>query len=170
MAKHWGWGLSSLLAISATTAAAQATTIRTVDDLARLTPAQLEALYAQGTAAPPPGGKVRGLPLIAPGRRFGPVASRAGRLAWQGKVFQPEEATAVNRFFGVRMIRGNLSFGPSWRDGRSALILDYNGTSTIYGRYRDEIRQVAPGVYLGLMFDRSTATPTFSRYFAFEAL
>jgi hypothetical protein len=167
MAKHWGWSLPSLLAFSATSASAQET-VRRVDDLARLAPAQLEALYAQGTAAPPPAGKVRGLPLIAPGRRVGPVASRAGRIAWQGKEFQPNQAMAVNRFFGVRMIRGNLSFGPSWRDGRNALILDYEGTSTVYGRYRDEIRQVAPGVYLGLMFDRTTSPPTFTRYFAFE--
>jgi hypothetical protein len=167
MSKHWGWGLTSLMAFSATSAIAQ-DVVRTVDDLARLTPAGLDALYAHGAASPPPAGKVRGLPLIAPGRRVGPLASRAGRLAWQGKTFDPAQSTAVNRFFGLRMIRGNLSFGPSWRDGQSSLILDYNGTSTVYGRYRDEIRQVAPGVYLGLMYDRSTNPPTFTRYFAFS--
>jgi hypothetical protein len=168
MSKNWGWGLSGLLVFSAASASAQ-DGIRSVDDLARFSPAGLDALYARGAASPPPAGKVRGLPLIAPGRRVGPLASRAGRLAWQGKIFDPAQSTAVNRFFGVRVIRGNLSYGPSWRDGGSSLILDYEGTSTIYNRYRDEIRQVAPGVYLGLMYDRSTSPPSFTRYFAFSA-
>ncbi len=49
------------------------------------------------------------------------------------------------------------------------MILDYEGTSRIYGNYRDEIRQVAPGLYLGLMYDRTTAPVTLKMYFAFDA-
>ena len=66
------------------------------------------------------------------------------------------------------MIQGNLYNAPSWVDGRPSLILDYQGTSLVYGRYRDEIRQVAPGLYLGAMFARAEPRPTFARYFAFE--
>ena len=95
-------------------------------------------------------------------------ASRAARVVWQGKVFRDDGTTAVNRFFGVRAIQGNLSYAPSWLDGRPALILDYQGTSLVYGRYRDEIRQVAPGLYLGAMFARKKSGPEFTRYFAFE--
>lgn len=89
---------------------------------------------------------------------------------WQGKVFHPEDSTAINRFFGVRMIRGRLYSAPSWMDGRPSLILDYQDTSWVYGKYRDEIRQVAPGVYLGLMYERATPRPTFKMYFALETL
>jgi hypothetical protein len=142
--------------------------IRSAADLSRLTAPQLDALYARSSAAPMPDGRVRGLPLIAPGSTLGPVRSRTGRLVWQGKTFERNSATAVNRFFGLPVIRGKLSDGPSWRDGRQSLILDYSGTSYVYGRYRDEIRQVAPGVYLGLMFDRSGPSPTFVRYFALD--
>src|SRR5512135_528278 len=92
-----------------------------------------------------PRGRVRGIPIVAPGSRFGPAASRAGRLVWQGKIFRDDGATAVNRFFGVRAVRGKVSHGPSWVDGRPSLLLDYRGTSLVYGRYRDEIREVAPG-------------------------
>jgi hypothetical protein len=89
-------------------------------------------------------------------------------VVWQGKVFRDDGTTAVNRFFGVRAIQGNLSYAPSWVDGRPALILDYQGTSLVYGRYRDEIRQVGPNLYLGVMFARTQPAPTIARYFAFE--
>ena len=71
-------------------------------------------------------------------------------------MFEPGEATAVNRFFGMRMIRGQLYEGPSWLDGRPSLVLDYSQTSRIYADNRDEIRQVAPGLFLGLMYNRTT--------------
>ena len=150
-------------------ASAGAQTIGSLDDLARLSPPQLDALYASGSPAPMPSGKVRGMALRGPGTSLGPARSRASRIAWQGKVFEPGNSQAVNRFFGVRTIRGNLSYGPSWRDGGNALILDYAGTSKVYGNYRDEIRQVAPGIFLGLMYDRTTSPPNLKMYFALDA-
>ena len=39
----------------------------------------------------------------------------------------------------------------------------------VYKNYRDEIRQVGPGLYLGLMYDRTTAPPKTVMYFALEA-
>jgi hypothetical protein len=142
----------------------------TIDGLAGMGPAGLDQLYRQSPAGTVPRGRVRGRALPYPGTRLAPAASRASRLVWQGKVFDPDAATAVNRFFGVRMIRGNVSQGPSWLDGRPSLILDYQGTSLVYGRYRDEIREVAPGVYLGLMYERRGSSATLTRYFAFEAV
>jgi hypothetical protein len=140
----------------------------TADRLVRMSAAELDALYRSASPGPVPHGKVRGIPIVSPGSTFGPVMSRGARIVWQGKVFRDDGTGAVNRFFGLRMIRGNVSYGPSWLDARPSLILDYQGTSLVYGRYRDEIRQVAPGLYLGLMFSRTEPTPTFSRYFAFE--
>jgi hypothetical protein len=90
------------------------------------------------------------------------------RLVWQGKDFQPTGTTAVNRFFGLPMIRGQLYQGPSWLDGAPALVLDYSQTSRLYARNRDEIRQVAPGLFLGLMYARTTPAPTFRMYFVLE--
>jgi hypothetical protein len=140
----------------------------TLDDLASMTPAQLEHVYRQGVPAPVATGKVRGRALLRPGTRMAVPMSRGARVLWQGKVFEPAESTAVNRFFGVRMIRGNLYYGPSWLDGRAALILDYHGTSWVYGKNRDEIRQVAPGLLLGLMYARGEPQPTFKMFFALE--
>lgn len=141
----------------------------TGDRLQRMSAGELDALYRAAGPGVQPRGRVHGLPIVAPGSPMGPTMSRAARVVWQGKVFRADGVTAVNRFFGVRVIQGNLSYGPSWLDGRPALILDYQGTSVVYGRYRDEIRQVAPGLYLGLMFARAQSGPEFTRYFAFEA-
>jgi hypothetical protein len=140
-----------------------------LDRLLRMSPVELELLYRQGTAAAIPAGRVRGTALLAPGTwRTRPLA-RGARLVWQGKVFEPGQATAVNRFFGLRMIRAHVYQGPSWLDGAPALVLDYSRTSRIYAGNRDEIRQVAPGLFLGLMYDRTTAPPNLSMYFALEA-
>jgi hypothetical protein len=143
-------------------------TIQTLDDLVTLSAAQLEQLYRQSGPGPMPAGRVRGRALY-PDSRFPKARSNAAKFAWQGKVFDSESSTAINRFFGVRAIKGNVYTGPSWLDGNPSMILDYEGTSRIYGNYRDEIRQVAPGLYLGLMYDRTTAPPGMKMYFAFDA-
>ena len=142
--------------------------IGSLTDLARLTPPQLEALYDRSAPGAIPQGRVRGLPLMKPGSRFAVPLSRGGRIFWQGKIFHPDDSTAINRFFGVRVIRGNVGYGPSVRDGRPSIILDYAQTSHLYRPYRDEIREVSPGLYLGLMFDRNDLQRGPAQYFAFE--
>jgi hypothetical protein len=142
----------------------------TLDGLQRMSPAEIEAVYRQGTAVALAPGRVRGTALLAPGTRRARTLSRGARLLWQGKVIEPDGATAINRFLGIRMIRGQLYQGPSWLDGGPALVLDYSQTSRIYAGNRDEIRQVAPGLFLGLMYDRTTAPPRLSMYFALETL
>jgi hypothetical protein len=120
--------------------------------------------------APIPTGKIRGQALLNPGTKLAVPTSRASRLVWQGKIFHANGRTAVNRFFGIRMIKADVYCAESWRDGRPALILDYSQTSLLYAPYRDEIRQIAPGLYLGLMFDRTTCPPKLKMYFALECL
>ena len=139
-----------------------------LDQLLRMGPAELETLYRQGTVVGIPPGRVRGTALLAPGTRRNRFLARGTRLVWQGKVFEPDQATAVNRFFGMRAVRAQVYQGPSWLDGAPALVLDYSQTSRIYAGNRDEIRQVAPGLFLGLMYDRTTAPPSLTLYFALQ--
>ena len=145
-------------------------TIHGLDDLSRLTPGQLEALYARSAPGAIPRGKVRGLALLRPGTTLGPTISRGARVTWQGKVFNADGTSSINRFFGVKAVRADVSYGPSWRDGNPAIILDYSRTSKVYERYRDELREVAPGLYLGLMFDRNISPPKLKMYFAVQRL
>lgn len=144
--------------------------IHSVDQLLQLGPAELDSLYQQCPVAPLPAGKVRGRALLFPGTRLARPASKAARAVWQGKVFDPAKPGAVNRFFGLRMIRADVYQDQSWMDGQPCLVLDYSQTSRVYARYRDEIRQVAPGLLLGVMYDRKSKTPTpeITMYFALE--
>jgi hypothetical protein len=140
-----------------------------LDHLLRMCPAQLEAVYRQGCVAAIPAGPIKGTALLATGNPHAHALSRGSRLIWQGKIFEPCQSTAVNRFFCLPIIRGQVYQGCSWHDGGPSLILDYAQTSLVYQHYRDEIRQVGPGLYLGLMYDRTTCPPKTVMYFALEA-
>jgi hypothetical protein len=140
----------------------------TLDQMLHMSPGQLHTIYHQGIAAPLPAGQIRGTAIVSPGTSRTRVLSRGARLMWQGKVVQPDQTSAVNRFFGMPVIRGQLYYGSSWLDGQPSLILDYSQTSRVYADNRDEIRQVAPGLFLGLMYDRTTAPPKLAMYFALE--
>jgi hypothetical protein len=130
---------------------------------------ELEALYRQGSVVGIPPGRVRGTAILAPGARRNAVMAAGTRLVWQGKVFEAGNVTAVNRFFGLPVVRAQVYQGPSWHDGAAALVLDYSRTSRVYARYRDEIRQVAPGLFLGLMYDATTNPPDLRMYFVLES-
>jgi hypothetical protein len=162
--------LSACIFFGCVTQTIAQTTITTLDDLARLTPGQLDAIYAGANAGSIPAGKVKGLPLVRPGTGGAVGISKSARVFWQGKVFQNESGTAVNRFFGVRVIKGEVGYGTSCRDARPSIILDYGNTSVVYRRYRDEIREVVPGIYLGLMFEREAPEKGPVMYFAFQKL
>ena len=141
----------------------------TLDQLLQMSPAELDAIYRQGTAVAIPEGRIRGTAILSPGTRRTRVLSRGARLMWQGKVIEPGQTSAVNRFFGVRVVRGQVYQGPSWLDGQPSLVLDYSPDLARYANNRDEIRQVAPGLFLGLMYDRTTAPPGLAMYFALES-
>ncbi|HEU5116149.1 MAG TPA: hypothetical protein VFT74_05675 [Isosphaeraceae bacterium] len=136
------------------------------DSLLCLTSGQLEALYRQSIATAIPSGPIRGTALLRPGQPGAARRARLARFAWQGKVFR-DDATVVNRFFGLRAIEARVCLGPSQLDGGPSLILDYHDTSHLYARNRDEIRQVAPGLWLGLMYEDGNPQPVLM--FALEA-
>jgi hypothetical protein len=165
---NWIGMIAVGLAASITTTASAQEPGLSVDRLLQMNGQELDALYRQGVAAGVPAGRVRGTALLAPGTRRNGTMALGTRLVWQGKVFGPDGASAVNRFFGLQVVRAQVYQDVSWHDGAPSLILDYSNTSRIYARYRDEIRQVAPGLFLGLMYARPTPRPTLRMYFALE--
>ena len=153
---------------SAANAQAPCGPVWTVDALTKLTPAMLDDVYRKGVVGCVPVGPVRGTALVSPGSPINPIASKVSRAFWQGKVFQDGGTAAVNKFVGVPIIAGKVYQGTSWLDGQPSMILDYEHTSKLYRKYRDEIRMVGPGVYLGLMHDRTTPDHRLKMYFVFE--
>lgn len=141
----------------------------TIDQLVRMDGPTLNAVYQQGVSVALPPGKIRGTVIVSPGSRLAAPSSRMARVIWQGKVVGDCGDTVVNKFFGVRAINGQIYQAESWLDGRPSLIIDYSSTSRVYAKYRDEIRLVAPGIYLGLMYDRTCPQPVLKTYFLLEA-
>jgi hypothetical protein len=122
------------------------------DDLARMSAAELECIYRQGEPGCVPHGFARGR-VVYPAETFlGGMKAEAARHLWKGKHFKADDMTLINQWCGVRCIRAAIHPGTSWLDGRPAIILDYGSTSRVWSNVRDEMREVAPGVYVGAMY------------------
>ncbi|GEK46385.1 hypothetical protein HPA02_06680 [Bisbaumannia pacifica] len=117
---------------------------------------RLDDLYRQAAPGPMPRGETRGTPIVT-GSPFARAYARFARLfAWQGKVFDmfAEDGSAgvlVNKVtpFGLSFVVAKVYRGESWMDGKATIVIDYSSTSFFFRAVRDEIREVAPGIYLG---------------------
>ena len=117
--------------------------------------ADLEAMYRASGSGPVPDGKADGLATLASGTGAGRVSEALFSFFWHGKVFDAKKGELVNRLVVGRAVKAKVFIGPSWLDGKPSVIIDYKGTSWIAGAVRDEIRMVAPGVYLGFAYVRA---------------
>ncbi len=123
--------------------------------LLKMTPGQLDALYRASPAGEIPHGEGRGTVLFAPGTSISRgFAAYLRATSWQGKVFDPASGELRNLItpFGIKAIRAKVYEGPSWIDGKPCIVLDYSRTSLVARFIRDEIRLVAPGLYLGIAY------------------
>ena len=127
----------------------------TVPELMKMTQAQLDELFSSVPAGQIPSGEAEGTAIVAPGTDFTPaIAKFVNLFAWQGKVFDPEHGVLRNRItsFGLHAIIAKVYKGESWLDKKECIVLDYSQTSMVAQWIRDEIREVAPGVYLGKVY------------------
>jgi hypothetical protein len=130
-------------------------TIATGSSLVRGTRRELAELFGSGTVPAIPDGRGRGWVLLGTG---GPlsrwVAVLAYVLAWRGKVFNARSRRLKNLVtpLAIRAIEAEVYQQASWHDGQPCIVLDYSRRSLVARKIRDEIREVAPGVFLGLVF------------------
>ena len=126
-----------------------------VPQLAASSPDELDMLFRESGAGEIPVGKTQGAVLLAPGTEIAWPAKRLIQwLVWRGKVFNPQKEDLLNIVgpFGIKSVRAKVYKDPSWFDQQETIVLDYSKTSRIARKIRDEIREVSPGVYLGLVF------------------
>jgi hypothetical protein len=127
----------------------------TLNDLTTMSQEQLDDLFHRSQPGDIPDGDAIGTAIVAPGTEItGPTMMLARWLAWQGKVFNRARGDLLNKVgpIGLHLIRARVYSAPSWFDGQPAIILDYSRTSLLAHRVRDEIREVAPGTYLGIVY------------------
>src|SRR3974390_3333148 len=125
-----------------------------MESLAHSDQTTLEALYRSASVGSLPSGPFAGRAIPYPGTRRGVRQSKLIGVLWKGKEF-PDSTTMVNRLaLGMHAVHADMYYGESWLDGRPTLVLDYANTSRLFGSARDEMREVAPGQYLGLTYVR----------------
>jgi hypothetical protein len=121
---------------------------------------QLDDIFRASPAGDIPSGEGEGTAIIAPGHAVSDAIARFVHIFnWKGKVFErdpanPERGSLKNRLLllGHKAIVAEVYKGASWFDEKECIVLDYSHTSIVAQWIRDEIRQVSPGVYLGLVF------------------
>ena len=126
-----------------------------VQQLLKMSQAQLDALFTSSGPGPIPDGEATGTAIVAPGTVFSPEIARFINLfAWQGKVFDAKKSVLRNNILplGLSAIIAKVYRADSWLDGKECIVLDYAETSLIAHWIRDEIRQIGPGVYLGKVY------------------
>ncbi|MFX1677336.1 hypothetical protein PWR63_34780 [Paraburkholderia sp. A2WS-5] len=123
--------------------------------LLSMSQAELDDLFRNSPAGDIPDGEARGTAIVAPGTVISDAAANLVKVfAWQGKVFDSQNGILKNKIspFGIDAIQATVYKGESWFDGNECIVLDYSKTSIVAHWIRDEIRLIAPGVYLGLVY------------------
>lgn len=123
--------------------------------LLAMTQQQLDDLFSASSSGSIPNGEARGTAIIAPGTAYShEIAELVNIFAWQGKVFDAEHNVLRNRItpFGINAIVAEVYKDASWFDKKECIVLDYSKTSLVAKHIRDEIREIAPNLYLGIVF------------------
>jgi hypothetical protein len=116
---------------------------------------QLDDLFRKSPAGQIPEGEGEGTAIIKPGSDISDDIARFVHLfTWKGKVFDPASGTLKNKILplGHKAIIAKVYKDKSWFDQKSCIVLDYSKTSLVAKWIRDEIREVAPGIYLGIVY------------------
>jgi hypothetical protein len=127
----------------------------TVEAMLGMSRKQLDDLFRQHEAGDIPKGEGRGTILVRWGKIISTLISKiVHRVAWQGKVFDPERGELRNEVspFRHKLVRAKVYKAPSWLDQKECIVLDYSRTSFIARKIRDEIREVSPGIFLGIVY------------------
>jgi hypothetical protein len=126
-----------------------------VQQLLKMSQAQLDELFTSSEAGDIPDGEATGTAIVAPGTTYSPDIARFINLfAWQGKVFDAKNGVLRNKILplGLNAIIAKVYKANSWLDDKECIVLDYSDTSLVAHWIRDEIREISPGVYLGKVY------------------
>ena len=114
---------------------------------------KLDEIFRNSPAGEIPQGKTDGLALVATGSAISDeIAQFLNLFVWKGKIF--ENGHLINRVGLIehKLIVAKVYKGESWFDHKECIVIDYSKTSFLAHSVRDEIRLVAPGIYLGLVY------------------
>ena len=144
-----------LIACLLTGCASHKMDITTTAQLLAMSDQQLDALFRKSHAGKIPDGEGEGTAIVKSGSSASrSIARFVHQFAWKGKVFDAAKGELRNKILpgGHKAIVAKVYKGQSWLDQRECIVLDYSKTSHVAHWIRDEIREVAPGIYLGVVY------------------
>jgi hypothetical protein len=130
-------------------------TLIDVPALMAMSQSELDETFRASPAGDIPIGEAEGTVLVAPGTELTDIAAKLIHLlVWKGKVFDPDRGELRNEVLptGIKAVRAKVYKDASWYDQAECIVLDYSHTSLIAHWIRDEMRLVAPNLYLGIVF------------------
>jgi hypothetical protein len=140
----------------------------TPQQLLSMSQKELDDLFTSSPAGDIPNGEAEGTAIIAPDTTFSQeIAALINIFGWKGKTFDAAHGTLTNRIlaFGLNAIVAQVYKAPSWFDNQECIVLDYSKTSLLAEHVRDEIREIGPGMYLGVVYWGKTRTINFALQF-----
>ncbi len=130
-------------------------TIKDPKEFLAMSGEQLDEIFRNSPTGEIPRGEGAGTAIVAPGTNVSDDIARFVNLfTWKGKVFDPDKGELRNKILplGHKLIVAKVYKDKSWFDGKECIVLDYSKTSLVAQWIRDEIREVVPGIYLGLVY------------------
>lgn len=137
------------------------------DELVRMNECELLDLFRGAEPGPVPYGYAPGKVIFHPGKHSTVANSKIMGLTWQGKYFD-SCGIMTNKLFGIKFTKGQVTHETSWIDGKPSNAIEYKDTSIIFKPFRDEFREVAPGIYLGIMFKNEGCRAKIASWFTLD--
>jgi hypothetical protein len=134
--------------------------------LTKLSQCELDRLFEHAPPGNIPHGYARGQCLYMSDAKLPKLRARFASTAWKGKHFE-DDGEFINQWPGFTALRGKSSLGVSVHDGKPALVLDYPANTPLFGNTRDELREIAPGLYLARLYEKCPCS-RFLGYFAIQ--
>jgi hypothetical protein len=114
---------------------------------------QLEELFTAAPLGRPFIGRARGK-LVYLADRMPRIKMRLSDTVWRGKSATPDGCFSNRWICGIEWIGSEWVIGPSWLDGQPAVIMEYAPGTPLFANMHDELREVAPGLYMGPVYER----------------
>lgn len=114
---------------------------------------QLDDLFRRASIHEVPVGRFRGQII---GFTHVPVPNLAKKIAdrvWVGKQVEPN-GNFINQWKHRNGRTSQVAVGPSFTDGKPAILFEYPRLTPVFGATRDECREIAQGLYLVKMYRR----------------
>jgi hypothetical protein len=146
----------------------KAQTTLNIDSLGKMSASQLEELYRNGKVFEPTDGYLKGKAFPKPDKFGHKLRSETIGLVWKGKNIYTKEALMLNQVGKKQMVAASIANEESWLDGKPSVIFDYASGPKWAQKARDEVREIAPGLYLGIMYFRDCPCPKMGMFFALE--